>query len=62
MAGSMLENLAARGLGKSPVGAYLRVNEWIWRRLPRSVAALRPVDSYGRFLHSLACLHAQREI
>jgi chemotaxis methyl-accepting protein methylase len=55
MTEAMLETVAkARLLGKSPVGAYLRLNEWIWRLLPRSVAALRPIDSYGRFLHSLA--------
>jgi chemotaxis methyl-accepting protein methylase len=61
--GAMLEKVAnMRMLGKSPVGAYLRVNEWIWRRLPRSMTALRPVDSYGRFLHSLASLHARREM
>jgi chemotaxis methyl-accepting protein methylase len=55
MTEAMLETVAkARMLGKSPVGAYLRLNEWIWRLLPPSVAALRPIDSYGRFLHSLA--------
>ena len=60
---ALLERVAkARVLGKSPVGAYLRVNDWIWRHLPGSIAALRPVDSYGRFLHSLACLHADREM
>jgi SAM-dependent methyltransferase len=59
----LLETVAkARMLGKSPAGAYLRLNEWIWRRLPRSIAALPPVDSYGRVLHSLARLHADREM
>jgi chemotaxis methyl-accepting protein methylase len=63
MPGAMLETMArARILGKSPLGAYLRVNDWIWRRLPRSIAALRPMDSYGRFLHSLARLHTDREM
>ena len=60
---AMLETVAkARMLGKSPVGAYLRLNDWIWRHLPGSIAALRPIDWYGRFLHSLACLHADREM
>jgi len=63
MPGAMLETVAkTRMLGKSPVGAWLRLSDWMWRRLPRSIAALRPVDSYGRFLHSLACLHADREM
>ncbi|HVG37361.1 MAG TPA: CheR family methyltransferase, partial [Thermoplasmata archaeon] len=62
MPGPVLETVAkARMLGKSPVGAYLRLNEWIWRRIPPSIAALRPVDSYGRFLHSLA-RQADREM
>ena len=51
-----------RILGKSPLGAYVRLNEWMWRRLPRPLAALRPVDSYGRLLHSLVRLHARREM
>ena len=60
---ALLERVAkARVLGKSPVGVYLRVNDWIWRHLPGSIAALRPIDWYGRFLHSLACLHADREM
>jgi chemotaxis protein methyltransferase CheR len=63
MPGAILETVAkARILGKSPVGAYLRANDWFWRRLPRSIAALRPMDSYGRFLHSLARLHTDREM
>jgi len=63
MATAMLETLAkARVLGKSPVGACLRLNDWIWRRLPRWFAALPPVGSYGRFLHTLARLHTEREM
>ena len=49
-------------LGKSPIGAYLRLNEWVWRRLPPTLAGLRPVDSYGRFVHSLVRRHAGREM
>jgi SAM-dependent methyltransferase len=63
MDGAVLETVArGRVLGKSPVGAYLRVHDWIWRRLPGAISSLRPLDSYGRFLHSLACLHADREM
>ena len=49
-----------RILGKSPVGAYLRLNEWIWQRLPRSAAAPRPVVAYGRLMHSLVRSHGDR--
>jgi chemotaxis methyl-accepting protein methylase len=51
-----------RILGKSPWGACVRLNEWVWRRLPRSLAALSPVDAYGRFFHSLVRLNADREM
>lgn len=49
-----------RILGKSPVGAYLRLNEWIWQRLPRSTAAPRPVVAYGRLMHALVRSHGDR--
>jgi len=48
-----------RILGKSPVGAYLRLNEWVWQRLPRSTAS-RPVVAYGRLMHSLVRSHGDR--
>lgn len=63
MSEARLERIAGvRILGKSSMGAYLRLNEWGWRRLPRSLTALRPVDSYGRALHSLVRRHADREM
>ncbi len=45
---------------KSPVGAYLRLNEWIWNRLPPALSNCRPIQSYGRFLHALVCLQVPR--
>jgi chemotaxis methyl-accepting protein methylase len=51
-----------RILGKSPMGACVRLNEWVWHRLPRSLAALPPLGAYGRFFHSLVLLHAAREM
>lgn len=39
---------------------FLRVNEWAWNRLPSSLRALRPLTSYGTFLHSLVRLRAGR--
>ena len=49
-----------RMFGKSPVGASLRLNEWIWNRLPRSVTSLGPVRSVGHLLHSVARLQHRR--
>jgi SAM-dependent methyltransferase len=46
--------------GKSPVGAYLRLNEWIWNQFHRSLAAIPPWRIYGSFLHTLVCLGANR--
>ena len=49
-------------LGKSPAGFYLRLNKWIWERLPSRVRDLHPVRSYGAWLHTLVCLRANREM
>jgi chemotaxis protein methyltransferase CheR len=51
-----------RVFGKSPVGAYLRLNEWIWQRLPGSSAAPRPrpVVAYGHLMHALVRSHGER--
>ena len=46
--------------GRSPVGAWLRLNEWIWNRLPPSLTALRPFRSFGHLLHSLVRLQDRR--
>ncbi len=63
MAKETLERLAKlRVFGKSPIGAYLRLNEWIWNRVPRSMRALRPITSYGHLLHSLVLLHGERQM
>jgi SAM-dependent methyltransferase len=47
-------------LGKSPAGFYLRLNKWIWERLPSRVRDLHPVRSYGAWLNTLVCLRARR--
>ena len=58
---SWLTQLARlRVFGKSPVGAFLRLNQRLWNRLPVSVTALGPVHSYGHFLHALARVQAPR--
>ncbi len=39
--------------GKSPLNLFLRLNERLWNHLLGSWTALRPVRSYGNFLHWL---------
>ncbi|MGH7807187.1 MAG: CheR family methyltransferase [Thermodesulfobacteriota bacterium] len=61
----MLESLLTklsriRIVGKSPVGSFLRGNEWIWIRLPSSIRNSRFITRYGTFLHTLALLAASR--
>ena len=46
--------------GKSPINAYLRLNERVWRHLPPSLTKLHPIYSYGNFLYTLARLQAIR--
>jgi chemotaxis methyl-accepting protein methylase len=54
MTEAMLKRVAGlRILGKSPLGAYLRLNEWVWNRLPRAVTALGPITLYGHLVNSL---------
>jgi SAM-dependent methyltransferase len=49
-----------RVLGKSPIGAYLRVNRALWNTLPTAVTTFAPVRRYGSFLHALARMHGVR--
>lgn len=59
--GSLLAQLAQlRVFGKSPIGAYLRINRALWNTLPATVTTLAPVRRYGSFLHALARIHGIR--
>jgi SAM-dependent methyltransferase len=61
MSQSMLAYVVnARVLNKSPLRAYLRLNEWVWRRLNPSITSVSPLRLYGRFLHLLARLQSDR--
>jgi chemotaxis protein methyltransferase CheR len=56
-----LEKVArASVLGKHPVGIFLRVNEWAWRRLPQPITTQRSATAYGRFMNGLVRLQADR--
>jgi chemotaxis methyl-accepting protein methylase len=50
----------SRVFGKSPVGAYLRLNRLLWSRLPGCVIARYPIRLYGDFLNILARKHSSR--
>ena len=52
----------ARVFGGTPMGRYLRINEAVWNRLPTRIRTLRPVESYGRLLHTLVLAHGRREM
>jgi SAM-dependent methyltransferase len=48
-------------LGKSPARFYLRMNKYIWQRLPSRVRDLYLIRCYGSWLHNLVCLSADRQ-
>jgi 2-polyprenyl-3-methyl-5-hydroxy-6-metoxy-1,4-benzoquinol methylase len=50
-----------RVLQKHPVGFYLRLNRVIWQHLPSRVTNFYPVQRYGAWLHTLACLASTRQ-
>lgn len=59
--GSWLTRLVrTRPFGRSPVGAYLRLNQRLWSKLPSSFTALSPMRLYGSFLHRLARIEGIR--
>ncbi len=59
--GSWLTRLArSRLFGKSPLRAYLRLNQRLWNKLPATVGALGLTRSYGSFLYGLARLDGAR--
>src|SRR5271156_6042957 len=46
--------------GKSPLNAYMRLNQKLWTMLPEPVIAFYPVRRYGDFLHALARMQDSR--
>lgn len=49
-----------RLLGKSPVNAWLRVNQQLWDRSPSWLTSIRPVRRYGDLLHKAARMQGNR--
>jgi len=52
--------LRARIAGKSPVGAFMRLNQAMWNALPPSLTAWGPIRGYGSWLHSVARIQIGR--
>jgi chemotaxis methyl-accepting protein methylase len=46
--------------GKSPVGAFFKLNEMFWKTLPAGATRLGPVRAYGNGLHALARMQLNR--
>ena len=44
-----------------PVNVYIRLNTWLWPRIPRRISNTRPMRLYGRLLHRVICRHGQRK-
>lgn len=42
------------------MNAYLRLNQWLWHKIPPSILSLSPVRSYGEMLHTLARVNGGR--
>ncbi len=45
---------------RSPVNFYIRLNAWLWKRLPARLQNTRPMRRYGTILHKLASRRANR--
>jgi chemotaxis methyl-accepting protein methylase len=61
VAGSWLTKLIrVRIFGKSPINAFLRVHQRVWKMLPSGFLSLRLVNWFGRFLHALARIQGVR--
>lgn len=63
MSGSLNTGRAKRRSARELiVWVFLGVNRRVWVRLPAWVVDLSPVQVYGRWLHGLVCLGADREM
>jgi chemotaxis methyl-accepting protein methylase len=45
---------------RSPVNFYIRLNAWLWKRLPAKLRNTRPMRRYGTLLHKLVSRRANR--
>lgn len=52
--------LRMRVAGKSPVGAFLRLNQAAWNALPGGLTSWAPVRAYGSWLHAVARIQIGR--
>jgi polysaccharide pyruvyl transferase WcaK-like protein/chemotaxis methyl-accepting protein methylase len=45
---------------RSPINLYIRLNRWLWKRLPSELRNTRPLRWYGTILHQLVSRRANR--
>jgi chemotaxis methyl-accepting protein methylase len=43
-----------------PVDLYIRLNAWLWKRLPARLRDTKLMRGYGTILHEFVCRHAER--
>jgi SAM-dependent methyltransferase/mannose-6-phosphate isomerase-like protein (cupin superfamily) len=58
--GSRLTRLVRLRIFRKSIGAYLRLNQLLWNKLPVPFTAFRPIRSYGNFLNTLARINGRR--
>ncbi len=59
---AFIKALDGRIFGKSMLGAFLRLNEWTFARIPSRTLEIRAIRAYGRFLHVLTRKHRSRTV
>src|SRR6516164_2178072 len=45
---------------RSPVGLYIRLNAWLWKRLPSRLRDTKLMRMYGTALHKVVCRRSDR--
>jgi SAM-dependent methyltransferase len=51
----------AQIFGRSLINPFLRLNQWLWKKVPAGMIRLSPMRSYGQILHRLVCAQGYRE-
>lgn len=59
--GALREISRSRTLGVYLGRPYLRINRWIWNRLPTSLRSKRPFSRYGSHVHSLIQMRERKQ-
>jgi SAM-dependent methyltransferase len=51
---------AAFLMRRSPIGLYIRLNAWLWKRLPSRLRDTKLMRGYGTILHNVVCRRPNR--